>query len=92
MLYLGNTTSMSIQTASKALPTHGFVGISIGLISFSNPFFVLPIATLFGIIDGAKSNLQVLYGIDPSIADIIFGITVYASAITSIFTYFHPIK
>lgn len=58
----------------------------------SNPWAILPIACLFGMIDGSKSALSTMYGVDPSISDAIFGIIVYGAAIISIFYFLVPFR
>jgi simple sugar transport system permease protein len=92
MVYLGKNTQMSIQVAAKTIPQEGFVGISVGLIAMSNAWGTLPVAFLFGMIDGSKSFISATYGVDPTISDTIFGIVVYGSAIISIFTFLVPFK
>jgi simple sugar transport system permease protein len=92
MVYLGNATTMPIQVAAKSIPQQGFSGISVGLIAMSNPWAILPISCLFGMIDGTKAALSTNYGIDPSISDAIFGIIVYGAAVISIFYFLVPFK
>ncbi|MDR0740011.1 MAG: ABC transporter permease [Mycoplasmataceae bacterium] len=92
MVYLGKADNMGVTVAAKTIPQEGFTGISVGLIAMSNSWAILPIACLFGMIDGSKVALQTSLGVDPSISDCIFGIVVYGAAIISIFYYLVPFK
>jgi simple sugar transport system permease protein len=92
MVYLGKADNMPVTVAAKTIPQEGFTGISVGLIAMSNSWAILPISLLFGMIDSSKVSLQTLYGVDPAVADTIFGIVVYGAAIISIFYFLVPYK
>lgn len=90
MIYAGKDNTMNVTITDKAIPQDGFNGISIGLIAMNNPYGVLPVSFLFGMIQGAKANISQVCGVDIAIADLMFGIIVYGSAIITIFYWFKP--
>ena len=90
MLYCGQNNSISVTIAAKAIPVEGFNGISVGLIAMNNPAAVLPVSCLFGMIQNSKSSIQQICGVDPNIADLMFGIIVYGAAIVSLFFLIKP--
>jgi simple sugar transport system permease protein len=90
MIYCGQTNNLFITTATKAIPTRGFDGISVGLISMNNPVAVLPISLFFAMIENAKSTIQAECSVDPVVADLMFGVIVYGAAIISLVCYFRP--
>ena len=90
MIYCGQTNNLFITTATKAIPTRGFDGISVGLISMNNPMAILPISLFFAMVENAKSTIQAECLVDPVIADLMFGIIVYGAAIISLAYYFKP--
>ncbi len=90
MIYCGQTNNLFITTATKAIPTRGFDGISVGLISMNNPVAVLPISLFFAMIENAKSTIQAECSVDPVVADLMFGVIVYGAAIISLVYYFRP--
>ena len=89
MIYCGQTNQMFVTTAAKAIPTKGFDGISVGLISMNNPIAVLPISLFFAMVENAKPAIQSLL-VDPAVTDLMFGVIVYGAAIISLMYYFKP--
>ena len=72
------------------LPSIGFEGIAIALLAFSNPFGIIPIAFIFGVLSSGAGGL-VQYQIDNSFSNLIVGITMYFAAISLLFMRFKPI-
>ena len=90
MIYCGIINQIPITISDKTIPTYGFTGISIGLISTINPWGVAPVSCLFAMVDVAKAGMQQQLNIQPTITDLLFGIIVYGSATISIFYLFKP--
>ena len=90
MIYCGQTNQMFVTTAAKAIPTKGFDGISVGLISMSNPIAVLPISLFFAMVENANSAIQHDFLVDPVVVNLMFGVIVYGAAIISLMYYFKP--
>ena len=90
MIYCGYEGSMSVTVTAKTIPQYGFNGISVGLIAMTNPIGVAPVSLLFGMIDISKSSMQAVCGVDPNIAQLMFGVIVYGAAIISAFYFFTP--
>ncbi len=90
MIYCGQTNQMFVTTAAKAIPTNGFDGISVGLISMNNPIAVLPVSLFFAMVENAKVPIQNDYLVDPAVANLMFGVIVYGAAIISLMYYFKP--
>ena len=90
MIYCGYEGSMPVTVTAKTIPQYGFNGISVGLIAMVNPIGVAPVSLLFGMIDTSKSSISAVCGVDPNIAQLMFGVIVYGAAIISAFYFFTP--
>ena len=90
MVYCGYEVSMPVTVSAKTIPQYGFNGISVGLIAMTNPIGVVPVSLLFGMIDISKSSMSTFCGVDPNIAQLMFGVIVYGAAIIAFFYYFTP--
>ncbi|PQP78584.1 ribose ABC transporter permease [Spiroplasma sp. ChiS] len=92
MLYY-MTQSTVLQFTTDALPVVGFDAIAVALVAFTNGFAILPIALLWGIIKTAALQATQLpdFQMSKQMGQLIFGIIIYMTAISTLFIYFKPI-
>ncbi len=92
MLYY-MTQSTVLQFTTDALPVVGFDAIAVALVAFTNGVAILPIALLWGIIKTAALQATQLpdFQMSKQMGQLIFGIIIYMSAISTLFIYFKPI-
>lgn len=67
-----------------AIPQYGFDGIAIAILAFSNPMAILPVAVIFGLIQGIIDNVLT---IDPTFGSLVTGLLIFIAAINVIFNY-----
>ncbi len=92
MLYY-MTQSTVLQFTTDELPVVGFDAIAVALVAFTNGFAILPVALLWGIIKTAALQATQLpdFQMSKQMGQLIFGIIIYMSAISTLFIYFKPI-
>lgn len=90
--YLGKFGSMS-KAVSISLPSIGFQGISVALISFNSLYGLIPAAFFWAIItSGTDYSAIINPGIPKEILSLMNGLIIYAIAISIIFIRFRPIR
>lgn len=82
VFYFIQNQNIEIQLAD-AIPQQGFDGIAIAILAFSNPLATLPIAVIFGIIQGIIDNA---INIDATFGPLVTGILIFTAAINTAFS------
>lgn len=78
-----------VSTIGSDIPGHAFNGITIALLGFNTPVGIL-LSTVFV---STMNNAEILVsgaGIDPKISDLILGIIIFISALTTFFIIYRP--
>lgn len=92
VLYHTSSIGSSLDFLTDMPPTIGFDGIAVALIGATSAFGVLAAAFLWGIIkQGASVGAQIV-GLRKEVADLIFGILIYVSAVAAFFQRVEIIK
>ncbi|ATZ18404.1 ribose/galactose ABC transporter permease [Williamsoniiplasma somnilux] len=86
------TVSPNTYFGSDSLPTFGFDAIAVSLVAFNNPFGMLFVGLLWGMIQTAGAPISSLFGIPTQISGLVSGIIIYLAAISAIFIKFEPWK
>ena len=83
-LYFGIQDNFKVPLIDK-IPSEGFDGIAIAIISYSNPLSIILVSFIFSLIEsGIKNTAQ---AIDSNFISLVFGVLLYISAINKIFAY-----
>jgi simple sugar transport system permease protein len=90
LYYCGQLNGVPYTIMARVVPQRGFDGISVGLIAFSNPIAIMPVAFLFSLIDASKSSLISVCGIDPAMSQLMFGVIIYGAALVVVLYKFRP--
>ncbi|CRH24235.1 ABC-type uncharacterized transport system%2C permease component [Chlamydia trachomatis] len=78
--------------SARAPLKEGFDTILIALLAYNSPIGSILVSLFYSIIFSGSSNLQSIdYNLDSNSISIIFGIVVYLSAISIVFTKFKPL-
>lgn len=82
VVYTGSAEKAMPIPQIDSLPTYGFDGISLGLIAFSNPIAIIPVAFFMGMIQTSSSAAAPF---PSTLANMMLGIIMYGTAIFVLF-------
>ncbi|AUF83822.1 ABC transporter permease [Mesoplasma syrphidae] len=86
MYTISPNTSFTVDN----LPTIGYEAIAVSLVAFNNPFGIIFVGGLWGVIQSAGPLTSGLFGMPTQISGLIFGVIIYFAAISIIFMNFAP--
>lgn len=84
VLYFGISDNFKVPLINT-IPTEGFDGIAIAIISYSNPFSIIVVSFIFSLIQSGIINTA--QAINSNFISLVFGVLLYVTAINKIFAY-----
>jgi general nucleoside transport system permease protein len=79
------TVSPNLTFGVDNLPTVGYDAIAVALVAFNNPFGVIGVSVLWGVVQSAGGSAAALFNMPSQLSLLIFGIVVYFAAIAIVF-------